>query len=92
MATDPEITNRILAVIARTRRIPVESVTLEKTFEELNIDSLDGINLVFELESAFDIEVPDEAAREIRTVKDMVEGVARLIAQKNDLVLRPDPA
>ena len=92
MATDPEITNRILAVIARTRRIPVESVTLEKTFEELNIDSLDGINLVFELESSFDIEVPDEAAREIRTVKDMVEGVARLIAQKNDLVLRPDPA
>jgi acyl carrier protein len=77
-----ELIARITRVIADTQRIPAESVTLDKTFEELKIDSLDGINIVFALENEFDINIPDEAAREIRSVRQMAEGIATLLAGK----------
>ncbi|HXP89044.1 MAG TPA: acyl carrier protein [Bryobacteraceae bacterium] len=77
-----ELVARVAEVIARTKKIPTESVTLDKTFEELKIDSLDGLNIVFSLENEFNIDVPDDAAREIKTVRQMVEGVEKLLAAK----------
>ena len=40
-----ELASHVIRVIAQTQRIPVESITLDSTFEELKIDSLDGINI-----------------------------------------------
>jgi acyl carrier protein len=77
-----ELVARVAGVIASMQKIPSESVTLDKTFEELGIDSLDGINIVFNLENEFDINVPDDAVREIKTVRQMVEGVEKLLAAK----------
>lgn len=73
---------RVIAVIAKTQHIPAETVTLESTFEELKIDSLDGINVVFAVEEEFNIEIPDDSAKLIRTVQDVVEGVDKLLALK----------
>jgi len=77
-----ELNARVIAVIARMQKIPVDSVTLDKTFQELNIDSLDGINIMFEVENEFGIEIPDEEARQIRTVRQMAEGIEKLLALK----------
>ena len=73
---------RAALVIARTQRIPVESITLDSTFEQLKIDSLDGINILFAIEGEFDIDIPDEDARQIRSVREMVEGIEKLVAAK----------
>jgi acyl carrier protein len=77
-----ELIARVTGVIAQTQRLPKESVTIDKTFEELKIDSLDGINILFALEGEFNIDIPDEEARGIRTVREMVEGVEKLLAAK----------
>jgi acyl carrier protein len=77
-----ELVTRVAGVIAKTQKIPADSVTLDKTFEELKIDSLDGINILFALESEFNIDIPDDAAREIKTVRQMTEGVEKLLAAK----------
>jgi acyl carrier protein len=77
-----ELTARVIGVIARMQKIPVDSITLDKTFAELNIDSLDGINIVFEVENEFGIEIPDEEAKEIRSVRQMAEGIEKLLAAK----------
>jgi acyl carrier protein len=77
-----ELASRVIAVIARMQKIPVDSVSLDKTFEELNIDSLDGINIMFEVENEFGIEIPDEEARQIRSVRQMTEGIEKLVALK----------
>lgn len=77
-----ELIARVAAVIARTQHIPAESVTIDRSFEELKIDSLDGINILFALESEFDVDIPDDAARQIRTVRQMVDGIETLIAAK----------
>ena len=74
-----ELNQRIIKVIADTQHIPVETVKLDSTFAELNIDSLDGINILFALENEFNISVPDEAAKAIRSVRDAVEGVTKLV-------------
>jgi acyl carrier protein len=73
---------RVIKVIAKTQRIAVETVSIDSTFEELKIDSLDGINLIFALESEFNVDIPDDNARAIRSVRQMAEGIAQLLAQK----------
>jgi len=75
-----ELIQRIRNVIANTQRIPVEKVTVDSSFEELGIDSMDGVNILFALENEFNITIPDEAAKQIRNVRQMMEGVERLIA------------
>jgi acyl carrier protein len=77
-----DIASRCIEIIAKSKGIPADTITLASTFEELNIDSLDKINISFEVEEAFNIDIPDEALGTIRTVGDMVEGVTKLQAAK----------
>ena len=77
-----QLTTQVLEVVARVKRIPVEQVKLESTFEELGIDSLDGMNILFELENDFDINVPDAQAKSLRSVREVVDGVRALVAEK----------
>ena len=74
-----DVAERVMRVIAETQRMPPEKVTEQSSFEELGIDSLDGINILFALENEFGINIPDEAARGLRTVREMIDGVARLV-------------
>jgi acyl carrier protein len=75
-----ELIQRIRTVIANTQRIPIDKITIDSSFEELGIDSMDGVNILFALENEFDITIPDEAAKQIRNVRQMMEGVERLVA------------
>jgi acyl carrier protein len=73
-----DIATRCIDIIAKSKSIPADTISLASTFDELNIDSLDKINISFEVEEAFNIEIPDEALSTLRTVGDMVEGVTKL--------------
>jgi acyl carrier protein len=75
-----EVAEKVLAVIAQIKRLPAESIALDSSFEQLGIDSLDGMNILFELENEFDINIPDDQARSIRSVREMVEGVKKLLS------------
>jgi acyl carrier protein len=75
-----QLTEKVLSIIASTKRIPREQVTPESTFEQLGIDSLDAVNILFALEGEFNISIPDEAARSIHSINEMVEGVRKLVA------------
>jgi acyl carrier protein len=77
-----ELSKRVIKVMADTQHMPEEKITIDSTFQELGIDSLDGINILFALESAFDINIPDDSAKEIRTVREMVDGVRQLVDAK----------
>ena len=75
-----ELAEKVQSVIATSKRIPREQVSLDSTLESLGMDSLDQLNLLFALESDFNISIPDEEAKSIRTVREMVEGVRKLVA------------
>ena len=77
-----QLTDRVILVIAKNQHLPPESITIDKTFAELKIDSLDGMNILFDVESEFDISIPDDQAAAIKSVRDMVEGIQKLLAAK----------
>lgn len=77
-----ELTQRVLKTIATSKRIPVEQVTLDSEFQQLGIDSMDAVEILFALENEFDISIPDEEARNVRNVRQMAEGVEKLVAAK----------
>ena len=75
---DP-LEDKILGIIAAVKRLPRDTISLESSFEQLGIDSLDGMNILFEVEGAFDISIPDDEAKRIRSVREMVDGVRKLV-------------
>ncbi len=79
---DADLASKVIAVIAKAQRISPDTIKLDSTFEELKIDSLDGINIVFALENDFGINIPDEGAQNLSSVRETVEGVAKLLEQK----------
>ena len=82
-ASDSEpIEVRIIRVIAQTQRIPASSISIDSTFEQLKIDSLDGINIIFALENEFGIEIPDEGVNNMRSLREIETGVSRLLSEK----------
>ena len=89
---DADLDTKVIAVIAKSQRIPVESITLDSTFEELKIDSLDGINIVFALENEFGISIPDEGVQNLHSVRETVEGVAKLLQEKAAPAVKDDTA
>jgi len=77
-----QLIERVIEVIAKTQHVPAESITIDKSFAELKIDSLDGMNILFAVESEFDISIPDDQAAAIKSVRDMVEGIEKLVTAK----------
>ncbi len=71
--SEQAIFEKVRAIIAEQLGVDEEDVTPETTFEELNADSLDIVELIMALEEEFDIEIPDEEAEKIQTVGAAVE-------------------
>ena len=79
-----EIAQRVMKVMATSKRIPLETVTIDAELTQLNIDSMDAVEILFALENEFDINIPDDEVRQVRTVRQMCEGVERLVAAKSN--------
>jgi len=78
------IQERVLKVIATSKRVPLETVHPDSSFESLNIDSLDRLNILFDLESEFEIEIDDEQAKQVQNIREMIQGVTLLVQTKTD--------
>lgn len=74
-----ELIQRVISVIVATQKLPPEKVTIDSTFEELGIDSLDGVNILFALENEFSINIPDDKVEGVRSVRQMVESLALVV-------------
>ena len=65
---------KILEIIANRTAIPLSSISGETNLLELDIDSLDIINIVMDVEYSFNVKFEDEEIVELRTPKD-IEGI-----------------
>ena len=88
--TSADIEDRVLKVIATTKRLPRESVTLDSSFESLGVDSLDRLNILFDLESEFDIQINDEDAKRVENIPQMITGVEQLVLAKAESPAHPE--
>jgi acyl carrier protein len=70
MAND--LSERIHSIVADQLGVELADVTKDASIlDDLGADSLDVVELVMTLEEAFDIEVPDDAVEEMRTIGDI---------------------
>ncbi|MFA5560800.1 MAG: acyl carrier protein [Acholeplasmataceae bacterium] len=70
---------RIKALIVEELNVPEERVLLESRLaEDLGADSIDAVELIMKIEDEFDIQVSDEQAQNVRTVKDLVDYIEGL--------------
>lgn len=74
MAGVTGLEEKVKKIIVDQLGVDAAEVTSEASFiEDLGADSLDTVELVMALEEEFGIEIPDEEAEKIMTVKDAVE-------------------
>ena len=81
--SDKSIEERVIRVFANFKKVPPEQITMDTTFDELGFDSLDGLNLVFELEEEFNLTIPDDRVTEMKGVRQAVEGIEALLEAKS---------
>ena len=74
---------KVIDIITRTQKLEPGRVTADSTFEDLGIDSLDGVNLLFAFEEAFNVNIPEHVAREMKSVRQVVESLEALSAKRD---------
>ncbi len=67
-----DIFSKIKALIVEQLDVEEGKINLETTFEDIDADSLDVVELVMALEEEFDLEIADEEVENIKTVGDIV--------------------
>ncbi len=77
-----EVQSKVIALVAKSKSLDPASLGPATTFDELAIDSLDKINLSFEVEEVFAIQIPDNSLNSLRTIGDVIAGVQRLQHEK----------
>nr|YP_009295299.1 acyl carrier protein [Dasya binghamiae]AOH77311.1 acyl carrier protein [Dasya binghamiae] len=86
LKADSSIFDRVKQIVTQNLSVEPEKVTKDAIFiDDLGADSLDTVELVMAIEEVFDIEIPDEAAEEIRTLSDAVNYIEKAIKDKKDI-------
>jgi len=80
MSDSSSVEQRVINAIARSKRVDADKLRPETTFEELSMDSLDAIELLFEIEEEFDLTVEDEAVQGKENVGQVIEAVRAALA------------
>ncbi len=66
--------DKVKEIVVEQLGVDEADVTMDSTFiDDLGADSLDIVELIMAFEEEFNIEIPDEAAEKIKTVRDAVE-------------------
>jgi acyl carrier protein len=80
---DNSIRDTIFGIIAKEANIDPTKVTLDSTLKELEIQSLDAVQIIFEIEDHYKITLPDRDPNfDTESVKGLVEAVEKLVAEK----------
>jgi acyl carrier protein len=80
MPEPDSLEQQVIALIAQKKHLPPESVTIDSTFLELGIDSLDGMDLLFTFEETFKLSIPDDEAQQMKSVRQVVEALRHTLS------------
>lgn len=82
-----DVAGDVIAIIAKKKRGDKPTVELSDRLQDLGLESLDAVEMIFDLEEKFDVQIPYNAnaanmQTEFETVGDVVAAVEKLVAQK----------
>jgi len=67
------VESRVKGIMADQLEVAPDKLTMSTTFEDLDADSLDIVELVMALEEEFELEISDQEIESIKTVGDVVK-------------------
>jgi acyl carrier protein len=76
-----QLEQQVIEIIAKKKKVDPSTITLDSTFQELAIDSLDGMDLIFTFEDTFNISVPDNVVQQMKGVREVVAGLRQELAK-----------
>jgi acyl carrier protein len=78
MATTEEIRSGLADIVNEVAGIPTEDIQLEKSFtDDLDVDSLSMVEVVVAAEEKFEVKIPDDEVKNLKTVGDAVAYIER---------------
>ena len=72
--------DQVKEIVANQLSIPAEKITAETTFEQVEADSLDVVEVIMSIESTFNIDLPDGDVEQFKNVGDLSNYVDKLLA------------
>ena len=76
-----DVFERLANIISTKTKVKKEEIKLDSDFElDLNLDSLDIVEIVMAIEEEFNITIPDDDVQKLKTVKDAVEYIQNKIS------------
>jgi acyl carrier protein len=82
----PDVAQDVMAIIKKKIRVERDQITMDDRLQDLGLESLDALELVFDIEEKFDVEIPVNANEAniggFETVADIVHAVEKLVPKK----------
>jgi acyl carrier protein len=78
----PEFERKVIGIIAKKKKLDPSAIAPGSTFQELGIDSLDGIDLVFTFEDEFNISIPDQVVQKMKSVGQVIEALREVLTRR----------
>ena len=77
----------VIAILTKRKQVDKPTVEMADRLEDLGLKSLDALEMIFDLEEKFDIQIPynanaNDLQKTFETVGDVVTAVQNLVAQK----------
>ena len=66
------IEETVMELVAREQKISIQEIGLDTSLDDIGIDSLGALTLLFEIEDRLGVDIPDDFAKSLRTVGDIV--------------------
>ena len=83
-----DVASEVIAIIAKKKRVDKPNVELSDRLDDLGLESLDAVEMIFDLEEKFNIEIPynantNNSSTEFGTVGDVVKAIQQLVDKKS---------
>ena len=83
-----DVTSDVIDIIAKKKRVDKPNVELSDRLEDLGLELLDAVEMIFDLEEKFDVTIPynantANARTEFDTVGDVVKSIQKLVDKKS---------
>jgi acyl carrier protein len=78
-----EVQDTVFGIIAKEAGIDIATIKPDSTLKDLNIQSLDAVQIIFEIEDHYKIQMPDRDPNfDTESVKGLIDAVEKLVAEK----------
>ncbi|MEE2671832.1 MAG: acyl carrier protein [Bdellovibrionota bacterium] len=69
-----EIQSKVINIVSEAANVEAANIKAETSFvDDLNLDSLDMVEMMMKMEEEFGIEIPEEKTEELKTIGDVAE-------------------